>query len=108
MNTLTDLDPQEIDPDGARYFDGYGSMPDPENIDRQLLREYRKNSHIKPKGTSFTDTIIALVLVLLSAPLVYASVLAVIHFGLIGLVVGLVLSLLFISALVYVAGLFRK
>lgn len=30
MKDLADLDPSEIDPDGIGYFDGYGSMPDPE------------------------------------------------------------------------------
>lgn len=52
MKDLADLDPSEIDPDGAGYFDGYGSMPDPENIDHQLLREYRKNSRINVSGSS--------------------------------------------------------
>ena len=30
MKNLADLDPNEIDPDGVGYFDGYGSMPDPD------------------------------------------------------------------------------
>lgn len=38
MKALIDLDPNEIDPDGVRYFDSCGSTPDPENIDHQLLR----------------------------------------------------------------------
>ena len=42
---LADLDPTEIDPEGAGYFERYGSMPDPERIDRQLLQEYRKRNN---------------------------------------------------------------
>lgn len=108
MRNLADLDPNEIDPDGARYFDGYGSMSDPENIDRQLLREHRKNSRIKPKGNSFADVFIALILVLIAAPLAYVSVLAVIHFGWIGLIIGIILSPLFAAAGIFVAGLFQR
>lgn len=108
MKTLADLDPNEIDPDGTRYFDCYGSMPAPDNIDSQLLKEHRKNSRIKPVSNGLTDVLAALVLVLIAAPLVYASVLAVIHFDWIGLIIGAILSPLFITAGIFIAGLFQR
>lgn len=105
---LFGLDPNEIDPDGMKYFEQYG-LPDPENIDPQLLREHKKNSRAKayssPKN-SLTDVFICLVLVLVAAPLAYVSVMAVVHFGWIGLIVGLVFSPLFVVAGMSVAYLF--
>lgn len=108
MKALADLDPNEIDPDETRYFDYYGSMPDPDNIDSQLLKEHRKNSRIKPTSNGLADVFIALILVLIAAPLVYVSVLAVIHFGWIGLIVGAILSPLFFAAGIFIAGLFQR
>lgn len=59
MKNLADLDPNEIDPDGVGYFDGYGSMPDPENIDHQLLRETNKKVKEKRAELSGVDDTIA-------------------------------------------------
>lgn len=101
------LDQETIDPDSIERFKQYGS-PDPDNIGRQLLREYRQNSHIKSNEKSFADAFIALVLVLIAAPLVHVSVLAVIHFGWVGLIVGIILSPLFAAAGIFVAGLFQR
>lgn len=110
MENLADLDPSEIDPDGARYFDGYGSMSDPENIDHQLLREYRKNSHIKAGGSSvsFSDAFLALVMVAVAIPLGYVSVMAVIHLGWWGLIIAAIFSPAIIAAGFFVAVLFQR
>lgn len=101
------IDQALVDPDSIERFKQYGS-PDPENIDRQLLREYRKNSHIKSSGKGFTDVLIASILVLIAAPLAYVVILAVIHFGWVGLIVGIILSPLFAAAGVFIAGLFQR
>lgn len=107
MSDKFSLDQETIDSDSVERFKQYGS-PDPDNIDRQLLREYRKNSRIKSSGKSLADVLIALALVLIAAPLAYVSVLAVIHFGWVGLIVGIILSPLFAAAGVFVAGLFQR
>ena len=110
MDILADLDPNEIDPDGIRYFDGYGGMPDPENIDHQLLREHRKNSRIKAGGSSisFSDVFLALVMVAVAIPLGYVSVMAVIHLGWWGLIVAAIFSPVIIAAGFFVAVLFQR
>lgn len=110
MENLADLDPNEIDPDGAKYFDDYGSMPDPENIDHQLLRGHRKNSRIKTSGSSvsFSDVFLALVMVVIAIPLAYVSVMAVIHLGWWGLIVVAIFSPAIIAAGLFVAVLFQR
>ena len=107
---LTDLDPSEIDPDGAGYFDDYGSMPDPENIDHQLLWEYQRNSHIKTSDSSvsFSDVFLAIVMVLVATPLAYVSIMAVIHLGWWGLIVVAIFLPAIIAAGLFVAILFQR
>lgn len=107
---LADLDPTEIDPEGAGYFERYGSMPDPESIDRQLLQEHRKNTRIKVSNASitFADVALALVLDLVAVPLAYASVVAVVNLGWWGLIVPAIFSPAFASAIVYTFVLFQR
>lgn len=103
------LDQEAIDPDSVERFKQYGS-PDPDNIDRQLLKEHRKNSRIKASGSgaSLSDIFLALVMVAVAIPLAYVSVMAVVNLGWWGLIVPAVFSPLFVSAVIYVIGAFQK
>ena len=102
------LDQETIDPDSIERFKQYGS-PDPENIDRQLLKEHRKNNRIKSVGmkANLADIFLAIVLDLVVIPLAYVSVIAAINLGWWGLVVPAIFSPAFASAVVYTARVFQ-
>lgn len=103
------LDQETIDPDSVERFKQYG-LPDPNNIDRQLLKEHRRDNRTKAKNarTSLADVFLAIVIDLVAIPLVYVSVMAVINLGWWGLIVPAIFSPAFASATVYTANLFLK
>ena len=103
------LDQETIDPDSVERFKQYGS-PDPNNIDRQLLKEHRKNSRIKASGSgvSLSDIFLALVMIAVAIPLGYVSVMAVVNLGWWGLIVPAIFSPVFASAIIYTINAFQK